>query len=118
MFQNAILNNIENRTNIIFNEINKIQTNYNNLNTEFNNIRKEFLLFTNLTTKIDKFIDSFENKKAIKINPYADENGNFNNPKNPLIKESIKYSTKEEVSESINSINLNTANLSNKIKSD
>lgn len=118
MSQNERLNNIENRTNIIFNEINKIQTNYNNLNTEFNNIRKEFLLFTNLTTKIDKFIDSFENKTAIKINPYADENGNLNNPKNPFIKESIKYSTKEYVSESINSINLNTANLSNKIKSD
>jgi len=66
MSQNDRLNNIENITNILFNEIKCIQTNCNNISLEFNSISKEMGILSNLAIKFDKFIDSFENKMSIK----------------------------------------------------
>lgn len=54
---------------------------------------------------------------AIKTNPYADDNGNLNNPKNRFIKETNKISRKEYICESINSIKLNNSQVSNEINS-
>ena len=118
MSQNNRLNNIERRTNILFNEINSIQTNCDNISIEFNSIRKEMGILSNLAIKFDKFIDSFDNKMSIKKNIFVDDNRNRNNPNNPFIKESNKIIKNENLDQSINKINLNNNSISNENKND
>ena len=89
MTQQEWLNNIENKTNLLFNEINIIKNNYNRINQDLSSVKNDINSLKELGPKLDKLIINIENKFK---NPFADENGNLNNDKNPFIIQSKKYS--------------------------
>ena len=88
MTQQEWLNNIENKTNLLFNEINIIKNNYNRINQDLSTVKNNINSLKELGPKLDKLIINIENKFK---NPFADENSNLNNDKNPFIIQSKKY---------------------------
>jgi len=118
MSQKDRLNNIENRTNILFNEIKCIQTNCNNISLEFNSIRKEMGILSNLAKNLINLLILLITKCPLKKNVFAEDNGNLNNPNNPFIKESNKIIKNENLDQSINNIKINNNSISNENKID
>ena len=89
MTQKEILNSIENKTNLLFDEIKIIKNNYNRINQDLSSVKNDINSLKELDPKLDELIINIENKF---INSFVDENGNLNNDKNSFIIQSKKYS--------------------------
>ena len=108
MNQQDRLNNIENKTNLLFNEINMIKNNYNMINTELTKVKNDLNDLKQIGPKLDIIIENFEkhNPENCIKNQFGDKNGKLNNNKNPFIIEAKKFERANKLNEDLNKINL------------